>query len=72
MSESREPGHRNRRPAIGLTIVSMIGLAAVCMFARCSGANRSHRNRSLRLARYGPTRDARLRPGMDRLRRIER
>ena len=37
MSESREPGRRNRRPAIGLTVLSMIGLASVCMFARCSG-----------------------------------
>ena len=37
MSESREMRPRNRRPAIGLTLVAMTGLAAVCIFARCSG-----------------------------------
>ena len=28
---------RIRRPAIGMTLVAMTGLAAVCIFARCSG-----------------------------------
>ncbi|MGC1717578.1 MAG: DUF6174 domain-containing protein [Isosphaeraceae bacterium] len=37
MSESREMRPRIRRPAIGLTLVAMTGLAAVCIFARCSG-----------------------------------
>jgi hypothetical protein len=37
MSESRGMRPRIRRPAIGLTVVAMTGLAAVCIFARCSG-----------------------------------
>ncbi len=37
MSESREMRPRIRRPAIGLILVAMTGLAAVCIFARCSG-----------------------------------
>ena len=37
MSESRGIRPRIRRPAIGLTLVAMTGLAAVCLFARCSG-----------------------------------
>ncbi len=37
MSESRGRGPRMRRPAIGLTLVAMTGLAAVCLFARWSG-----------------------------------
>ncbi len=36
MSESRER-RRRVRPAIGFTLVAMTGLAAVCLFARCSG-----------------------------------
>jgi Family of unknown function (DUF6174) len=37
MSESRGVRPRIWRPAIGLTLVAMAGLAAVCIFARCSG-----------------------------------
>ncbi len=37
MSESRGPRPRIRRPAIGWTLMAMIGLAAVCIFARFSG-----------------------------------
>ena len=38
MNESRGMRPRiRRRPAIGLTLVAMTGLAAVCLFARCSG-----------------------------------
>jgi hypothetical protein len=37
MSVSRGTRPRIRRPAIGLTLVAMTGLAAVCIFAGCSG-----------------------------------
>lgn len=35
MSEPRER-RRIRRPAIGMTLLAMAGLTAVCLFARCS------------------------------------
>ncbi len=37
MSGSHAKDRRIRRPAIGFTLVAMTGLAAVCLFARCSG-----------------------------------
>jgi hypothetical protein len=37
MNNSRGMRPQYRRPAIGLTLVAMTGLAAVCLFARCSG-----------------------------------
>jgi hypothetical protein len=37
MSESGRMRSRIPRPAIGLTLVAMTALAAVCLFARCSG-----------------------------------
>ncbi len=37
MSERSGLHPRIRRPAMGLTLIAMTGLAAVCVFARCSG-----------------------------------
>jgi hypothetical protein len=37
MEERGKMRMRMRRPAMGLTLVAMTGLAAVCFFARCSG-----------------------------------
>ncbi len=38
MDESRGMHPRiRRRPAVGLTLVALAGLAAVCLYARCSG-----------------------------------